>query len=111
MKLYTNNSGEWVGTQADAKRLKDGYRNAEVPTDKPGLLEFLNKHAVGEQRALESEPNPDTETHGQSSSAYKPASDLNFYDVKDVVLNCDRAHLGSALGAIISRLHDEVDNV
>jgi len=28
-----------------------------------------------------------------------------------VVLNCDRKHLGSALGAIISRLHDELGDV
>jgi len=26
-------------------------------------------------------------------------------------LNCDRKHLGSALGAIISRLHDELGDV
>ena len=29
----------------------------------------------------------------------------------DVVLNCDRKHLGMALGAIISRLHDELEEV
>jgi len=38
-------------------------------------------------------------------------SDLNRHDVHDVVLNCDRKHLGSALSAMINRLHDEVDEV
>lgn len=48
MKLYYVQSAEtikrWQGTQADAKRLggKDGFELKEVPTDKPGLLNFLN---------------------------------------------------------------------
>lgn len=48
MKLYTNNKGEWAGTQADArKRFKNDMRIIEVPTDKPSLLAFLNEHQVG----------------------------------------------------------------
>jgi hypothetical protein len=41
-------------------------------------------------------------THPQSCSAM----DLSSYDVRDVVLNCDKKHLGSALSSIVSRLHD-----
>ena len=48
MKLYTNNKGEWAGTQADArKRFKNDMRIIEVPTDKPSLLAFLNENQVG----------------------------------------------------------------
>jgi len=46
----------------------------------------------------------ETKLHPQSCSA-----NPNVYDVRDAVLNCDRKHLGSALAAIISRLHDEVE--
>jgi len=48
------------------------------------------------------------EGHKLSRSATS-ASDLNQHEVHDVVLNCDRRHLGAALSAIINRLHDEVD--
>ncbi|MFZ9014962.1 MAG: hypothetical protein ACO21T_12980 [Alphaproteobacteria bacterium] len=62
MKLYTNNQGQWSGTQADArKRFKNDMRQVEVPVDKPNLLAFLNDNAVGSFEALghKPEPNPD----------------------------------------------------
>lgn len=51
MILYTDNAGHWVGTMADARR-DLGIRMpspppTEVPTDKTGLLAFLNTHHVG----------------------------------------------------------------
>ena len=45
MRLYTNNKGEWAGTQADAKKL-GSFELVEVPTDKPTLLQFLNEKVV-----------------------------------------------------------------
>ena len=57
MKLYTNNKGEWAGTQADArKRFKNDMRIIEVPTDKPSLLAFLNENQVGSFDALGRKP-------------------------------------------------------
>lgn len=57
MKLYTNNQGEWAGTQADArKRFKNDMRIVEVPTDKPSLLAFLNENQVGSFDALGRKP-------------------------------------------------------
>jgi len=40
MRLYMNKVGEWVGTQAEAKKI--GATLVEVPTDKPNLLNWLN---------------------------------------------------------------------
>lgn len=40
MRLYMNKQGEWVGTQAEAKKI--GANMVEVPTDKPNLLKWLN---------------------------------------------------------------------
>ena len=41
---------EWTGTQADAKRIMKEHdatiQEVEVPTDKPSLLTWLNKHLV-----------------------------------------------------------------
>lgn len=103
MKLYTNNKGQWAGTQADAKQLGD-FEQVEVPTDKPSLLEFLNKHHVGGDVVSAQVEVVQQKTHPLSCSA-----NPNLWDVQDAVLNCDRKHLGSALAAIISRLHDEVE--
>ena len=44
MRLYVNGKGEWVGTQAEAKKI--GAIQFEVPTDKRGLMRFLNAEAV-----------------------------------------------------------------
>lgn len=50
MRLYVTPSGRWAGTQADARALAreegTGFEQREVPTDKEGLLCFLNCHAV-----------------------------------------------------------------
>tara|TARA_Y100000004_G_scaffold96336_1_gene107907 strand:- start:417 stop:743 length:327 start_codon:yes stop_codon:yes gene_type:complete len=40
MRLYMNSKGEWVGTQAEAKKI--GATMVDVPTDKPNLLKWLN---------------------------------------------------------------------
>lgn len=42
MKLYRTNAG-FHGTQAEAKGFDKNYEQVEVPTDKPGLLAFLNQ--------------------------------------------------------------------
>lgn len=112
MKLYTDHKGNWAGTQAHAKQFGE-YEQVEVPTDKPNLLEFLNKHSVGAYvddavldyvDALEDFGPAPSKTHPLSCSA-----NSNVYDVRDAVLNCDRKHLGAALAAIITRLHDEAE--
>tara|TARA_Y100000592_G_C5413462_1_gene289360 strand:- start:648 stop:1025 length:378 start_codon:yes stop_codon:yes gene_type:complete len=125
MRLYTNNKGEWTGTQADAKKAwgKD-MALVEVPVSKDALMKWLNKCRVVSQSHAEiaeqfNTPTPDDNARlyitpkGSSALSRSATSidELNQYDVHDVVLNCDRKHLGSALSAIINRLHDEVDEV
>ncbi len=58
MKLYTNDKGQWAGTQADArKQLGKVRRTVEVPVDKANLMAFLNDNKVGAiPVALEPEP-------------------------------------------------------
>ena len=45
MKLYLCQDRTWAGTQADAKARGKDFDTIEVPTDKPGLLSFLNQQA------------------------------------------------------------------
>ncbi len=123
MRLYYDQKGGWAGTQSDAKKAfgKDWWE-IDVPTSKTEMLEFLNLHSCLRDPNLDtSGSNQETidrmiaeeeaKPHPQSCSANTEYRDPNNYDVKDVVLNCDRKHLGSALGAIISRLHDELGDV
>ena len=48
MKLYTDNEGNWRGTQAEARREFNKWSVVEVPTNKVDLLIFLNDFDVGE---------------------------------------------------------------
>ena len=41
MRLYVSKNNQWTGTQSDAKAL-GSFDQIEVPTDKPGLIAFLN---------------------------------------------------------------------
>jgi hypothetical protein len=60
MRLYVTPAGRWAGTQAEAKQLAreegSGWEQVDVPTDKEGLLSFLDSHRVnamhGEARAM-----------------------------------------------------------
>ena len=104
MKLYTNNAGDWAGTQADAKKLKGGFTQVEVPVDKAGLLDYLNGSAQKADAPEPEAPVTKTDRHPRSRSA----SSLSQYDVHDVVLNCKEEHLGAALAATIARLQDKL---
>ena len=43
MRLYRTAAGQWAGTQADARDLAGkAWEEVDVPTDKPGLLAWLN---------------------------------------------------------------------
>ena len=83
------------------------------------MIEFLDRHNCLRDPNLKEDlsfgpiviEDDGVEAHPQSCSANHEYRDPNAYDVKDVVLNCDRKHLGMALGAIISRLHDELEDV
>lgn len=56
MKLYRDESGNWRGTQAEAKRDLEVWRTTDVPTSKAELLEFLNKHKVCATKEEPTEP-------------------------------------------------------
>jgi hypothetical protein len=54
MRLYTDEQGQWFGTQADARRNAPRvWKEVDVPVAKQELLEFLNSHTVGKQQQEE----------------------------------------------------------
>tara|TARA_B100001287_G_C22589668_1_gene484972 strand:- start:627 stop:1001 length:375 start_codon:yes stop_codon:yes gene_type:complete len=123
MRLYTNDKGAWAGTQADARKdFGKDWREVDVPTAKPDLLAFLNNYGVKQSDdavveymdAVNDFDTSPSKVHPQSCSAnrdVREAASLNKYDVADVVLNCPKNHLASALAAIISRLNDQLGEV
>ena len=107
MRLYTNDQGSWVWTQADAKRdFGKDWRGVGVPVDKAALLEFLNFHAVGDKNTvapIEADTPRTSKPHPLSCSA-----DPTVYDIKDAALNSDMKHLTQAVAVWINRLEEEV---
>ena len=70
MKLYTNNRGDWAGTQADArKQFGKERRTIEVPTDKPNLMAFLNQNKVGSS-VVQNTPEPDVQAQPEILSRH-----------------------------------------
>lgn len=53
MKLYLTAAGIYAGTQAEAKRDGKGWQLEEVPTDKYGLIDYLNKLKFGDGGAVD----------------------------------------------------------
>ncbi len=47
VRLYRRANGTWAGTQASAGK---GHTQVDVPTDKPGLLEWLNEKLGADNR-------------------------------------------------------------
>ncbi len=73
MKLYWNSKGQWSGTQADAKKLKRENNGLEfqavnVPTDKKGLLDFLNKKEFKRQEDSQANIDPVIVKSGNTTS-------------------------------------------
>ena len=68
MRLYTNNSGDWYGTQSDARRnAPRQWEEVDVPTVKADLLDFLNTNTVGKR-----EDTGSTGTRNQPEAAPVP---------------------------------------
>lgn len=99
MRFYTNGE-EYFGTQADAKA-KGDFEPIDVPTDKSGLLDFLNSNKVSPPEPEVDQKDTKQKTHPLSCSD-KP----NVYDVRDAVLNCPPEQLSTVLHTLVTRLYD-----
>ena len=99
MRLYTTGS-QWAGTQADAKKLGK-FVEANVPTDKQGLLDWLNKMHWNE---------PVTEPVAPTRQPTAPKiADDDYNSVRTYLETCDAQELNRCLTIICSRLHDFLD--
>jgi len=111
MKLYTNNQGEWTGTQADArKQFKNAMQIVEVPTDKPSLLAFLNDNAVGSFESLGHKPEPEEEPSVSLSGHLNPDCKPHRWDtIRQCAEQASFKDLGVALAVLMNRLDEAAD--
>ncbi len=99
MKLYVNKSGQWVGTQAEAKKIKASV--IDVPTDKPNLLNFLNENKVCGSTTIEP----------QAPQTRQPVYKMhNWENVKQCAEKASFTEMGYALAVLMNRLEDAAQN-
>ena len=114
MRLYTTPAGEWSGTQADAKKL-GAYMEYDVPTNKSGLMDFLNRHKVNEYTVRGySEPlveSPQPTTAPVQPKELKGGSWDEYNAVRNHLETCDAKALNTALTIITGRLGDLLEGV
>jgi len=87
MNLYrskTPNGLVWSGTQADARELHGGkdFEHIDVPTDKAGLMAFLNdmeKRVAGSSAVVEvfDEPEPDYDEEAPVRTVARPVAAID----------------------------------
>ena len=105
MNLYTNGL-RYAGTQADAKKLfgKD-FKSIDVPTDKSGLLDFLNNVFEGSPTShtmTQDEPQGNTRSTVQSFKS-------PWGNIKEIAEEASFSELGAALAVAMDRLQDAAE--
>lgn len=109
MILYESDEPAWYGTQADAKASSRPFKKREVPTDKPGLLRWLNLNvSCGEPAEQVTEtvtpPEANEDWFKQAKVRFKIMSADDVMEwVLDRATNAQVEQLFAALGA---RFHE-----
>lgn len=85
MRLYICIDGSFAGTQADAKAKGNGFTEVDVPTDKAGLIDYLNG-MVDEARGLTTDRAADM-AFGPIPTAPKPAAAPPSYADQSVAID------------------------
>lgn len=114
MQLYCNSKGQWAGTQADAKKLKKENNGLEfqavnVPTDKKGLLDFLNKKEFKRQEDSQANIDPIIIKSGNTKStplAYIK-DDVGITEIDNVYDNLRDAY--TSIQIIMNKLGNVAD--
>lgn len=114
MKLYTDWHGNWVGTQAEAKKSWERGYQVDVPTDKPTLLAFLNENDVGavkdwakQVEYIDKKIEENTQEQQRSNSRWA-AKDLNGFNIRDIAQEASLKDLTFAMSVYLNRLDEEL---
>lgn len=108
MKLYTDNKGNWTGTQNDAiKNWGKDRALIHVPTSKEALLRWLNDHRVLSQASLEVKAAAEGRQYTttiQHSGKMLMIKDLDKYNIKDIAHRADLHTLSLAMSVYMRRM-------
>lgn len=127
MVIFYDAAGTLVATQAEAKNLDKNFTKIDIPTDKEGLLTWINHErwrltpygqpnelepygeAGRDQLAVEgSSPSPPQPFLGQTmvdeGGAAEMAQALSETSIEDQILTLDGAEFGRVLTATLDRL-------
>jgi len=106
MNLYTNGL-TYAGTQADARKLwgKD-YKSIEIPTDKSGLINYLNNTFSAPVPTAHTMTQPEPQPTSRSTvQAFKSP----WGNIKEVAEQATFSELGAALAVVMDRLQDAAE--
>lgn len=116
MNLYLTADGRYVGTQAEAKKAGKGWTPETVPTDKEGLIEYLNDMTVTASVQPIREASNETIRQSNSEEAQREAAirmtpdrDLKLQQgrelsqITDYIMESEGYVLGSILNAGLER--------
>jgi hypothetical protein len=87
MILYQTVDGQWCGTQAEARSVagKD-WVQVNVPTDKPALIDWLNKRDWITRDTLD-RLEPSNEPDDTMPLVREAAKRVSIYEIEDYILN------------------------
>lgn len=114
MKLYITAAGRYVGTQAEAKADGKGWTQVEVPTDKAGLIDYLNTLPPAQPSELttlddfleeEGILEEVTENAKRRVAAYEEAP-IGLTDVETFIQNADAPALSSVAENVAYRFKE-----
>jgi hypothetical protein len=111
MKLYTDNKGQWVGTQLDAKKAlgKGNFKEVDVPTAKAQLLEFLNSYRVRPQSPQDLERDS---VKFDMPQINKPSPFVKKHDwqtIRECAEEASLKDLGVAVAVIMNRIDEAAE--
>ena len=108
MRLYTNVKGQWVGTQAEVKKI-DAW-HTDVPTDKPSLLAWLNHKAeLTNSFGLPVEPVP-APVITERVTSHPQGRPHPWMTIRECAEKASLKDLGHALAIYMNRVDELLDD-
>lgn len=117
MRLYVNSRGQWVGTQAEAKKI--AAVQVDVPVSKQELLEFLNREQVCRSIATHGSPQQEQpkcwkierDADGGAHMAPAPQKAHAWQTIRECAERAPIKDLTVAMAVMMNRVDELADRV
>lgn len=111
MKLYTDKNGNWVGTQAEAKKQFGEVYQVEVPTDKAALLDYLNQRQVIHGKpAYDTYSEYECDTYQPQTTAHSTITKPHpWQTIRECAEKASLKDLGVAVSVIMNRIDEAAE--